>query len=161
MIITSKNTCLTIEHLERIIFDMGIIAPPSVGRDKEIKSAKTNKAFLREALVASMREIVTTEDGRKMTAAQAGAERLRNIFLYAESNTDSIAAGKLIFERVYGKAAVEKTEETKEMPKVVFALSSAGIEKLNEAARSPSLTDSEDDDAKVLVQTDDGKEYLA
>lgn len=141
---------------------MGIVAPPSIGKDREVdKTTKGNNAFLKDALLCSMREIVVTEDGRKMTAAQAGAERLKNIWLYAESNTDSIAAGKLIFERLYGKAAVEKVEEQKEMPKVIFALNDTGLEKLNEAARADIPPEEDTEGAQVLVQMDDGREFLA
>ena len=136
---------------------MGIIAPPSVGTDKPVKQ---DKGFLKDALLASMRELVITEDGRKLTAAQAGAERLKNIWLYAESNTDSIAAGKLIFERLYGKAAVEKVEEQKEMPKVIFALNDTGLEKLNEVSKKELPEGENSDDAGILVKTDDGEELL-
>ena len=140
---------------------MAILAPPNIGTDKSVKTVQSNKGFLKDALLSSMRELVTTEDGRTITAAQAGAERLKNIFLYAESNTDSIAAGKLIFERLYGKAAVERIDEQKEMPKVIFALNDTGLEKLNEAVKESEPKETDTDDAKVLVQMDDGKEYLA
>ena len=137
---------------------MGIIAPPSVGRNNT--SVVTDKTFLKDALYAKTREIVMTDDGRQLSVAQALADRLLNIALYAESNTDSIAASKLIFERLYGKAAIEKTEETKEMPKVIFALNDTGLEKLNVAA-AEAEPDKPEPEAKILVQTDDGKEFLA
>lgn len=138
---------------------MSIIAPPNVKKNNKLVKTDTN--FLKDALASTMREIVVTEDGRQMTVAQAGAERLKNIFLYAESNTDSIAAGKLIFERLYGKAAIEKVENTQEMPKVIFALQDAGVEKLNEIAKtSDSSFEENNEEPLIQVTTDDGKEYL-
>lgn len=136
---------------------MAIIAPPSVGTNKK---PKIDKMFLKDALAASMREIITTEDGRQMTVAQAGAERLKNIWLYAKSNTDSIAAGKLIFERLYGRAAVEKVEDTKEMPKVIFALGETDLKRLNQVAKEQSPQTDDDDDAGILIEDEDGKEIL-
>lgn len=141
---------------------MSILAPPSIGTNREVKKdTASGRNFLKDSLLSCTRELISTEDGRKMTVAQAIAHRLTNIALYAESNTDSIAASKLIFERLYGKAAVEKVEEQKEMPKVIFALNDAGLEKLNEVAKKELPPEENDDGAQILVQTDDGKEYLA
>lgn len=136
---------------------MGVIAPPTVEKDKK---QSLDKGLLKTALFSKTREIITTADGSQMLVAQALADRLINIALFSESNTDSIAASKLIFERLYGKAALEKVEETKEMPKVIFALNETGLEKINEAAASSDGSKPESD-PKILVKTDDGKEFLA
>lgn len=150
------------KYYEYIIKTMSIIAPPQVGTNREVKvSTGQAKNFLKDSLLACTREIMATEDGRKITVAQGIAHRLTNIALYAESNTDSIAASKLIFERLYGKAAVEKVEEQKEMPKVIFALNDTGLEKLNEAAKKTLPKEEDTDSAQILVETDDGKEFLA
>lgn len=135
---------------------MAIIAPPSVGKERPVSN---DKQFALNVLSAKMREIVTTEDGRQMTVAQAMAERLSNIAMFAESNTDSIAAQKLIYERVYGKAAVMKTEETKPMPKVVFALNDMTLKEVDESVNK-SLPPEESDEVGILVETDDGKEMI-
>lgn len=135
---------------------MSVLAPPSIN-DKKTKS-QLNKAFVKDALYSKTREIIMTDDGCQMSVAQALADRLVNIALFAESNTDSIAASKLIFERLYGKAAVEKVEETKEMPKVIFALNDTGLEKINAAAMETEKDTNPE--AKILVETDDGKEFL-
>jgi len=133
-----------------------VIAPPSAGNKKEVKK---DTGFLKAALVSKLRENVRFEDGRQMNVAQAMADRLVNIGLYAESNTDCIAAQKLIYERIYGKAAVEKVEETKEIPKVIFALKDSQLEQINLAAQSQS--EDEEPDAGILVEMDDGSEVLA
>lgn len=136
--------------------DMSIIAPPSTGKDRPVKS---DKQFALNVLSAKMRELVNTEDGRQMTVAQAMAERLANIAMFAESNTDAIAASKLIYERVYGKAAVMKTEEVKPMPKVVFALNDMTLKEVNDSVNKPSTVE-ENDEVGILVETDDGQEMI-
>lgn len=135
---------------------MGIIAPPSTGVEKKIK---TDKGFLKDALLSCMKDIVQTDDGRQLTAAQAGAERLTKIWLYAESNTDSIAAGKLIFERLYGKAAVEKVDEQREMPRLIFALKDKELEELNNVI-ADETGDKSDYEAGILIQKDNGEELI-
>lgn len=136
---------------------MGIIAPPTMAKEK--KQTKVDNNFLKNALTSKMREVLSTEDGRQMNIAQALADRLVNIALFAESNTDAIAASKLIFERVHGKAAVEKVDETREMPKVIFALQETGIEKINQAARA-NLPLDDDSPPKCLVKSDEGEFLL-
>lgn len=134
-----------------------IVNPPEIPAEK--KTAKKNNSFLKEALASKMKEIISCEDGRQMTVAQAGAERLANIMLYAESNTDSIAATKLIYERLYGKAAVEKKEEMREMPKVIFALNDTGIQKLSEVAIN-SEPDKEEPEPLIYAKFDTGEEFI-
>lgn len=138
---------------------MAVIAPPSINDRKE-KKIKTDSSFLKAALISGVRDIISTDNGM-MTKAQGIAERLLNIALYAESNTDAIAASKVIFERIYGKAAIEKVEEAKEMPKIVFALSDTGLEKINKAvAESNKEVDEDEQEIGVLAKTDDGEEFL-
>lgn len=134
---------------------MAIIAPPSVGTDKPVKN---DKNYALNVLSSKMREIVCTEDGRQMTVAQAMAERLANIAMFSESNTDAIAAQKLIYERVYGKAAVMKTDEAKPMPKVVFALNDMSLKDVNESVNKQ--LPEENDSVGFLVETDDGQEII-
>lgn len=135
---------------------MAIIAPPSTGKDKPVKN---DKQFALSVLSAKMRELVSTEDGRQMTVAQAMAERLTNIAMFAESNSDSIMAQKLIYERLYGKAAVMKTEEVKPMPKVVFALNDMTLREVDSSVNK-SLPPEDNDEVGILVETDDGKEMI-
>lgn len=135
---------------------MAIIAPPSIGKDRP---AKNDNQFLLKVLSAKVRELVTTEDGRQMTVAQAMAERLTNIGMFAESNADAINAQKLIYERLYGKAAVMKTDDVKPMPKVVFALNDMTLKEVNDSVNKPSLAE-ENNEVGILVETDDGQEMI-
>ena len=134
---------------------MAIIPAPSTGKDKPVKN---DKQFALNVLSSKMREMVYTEDGRQMTVAQAIAERLANIAMFSESNTDAISASKLIYERVYGKAAVMKTDEVKPMPKVVFALNDMGLKEVSESVNKQ--VPEENDGVGFLVETDDGQEMI-
>nr|DAF75576.1 MAG TPA: hypothetical protein [Caudoviricetes sp.] len=135
---------------------MAIIAPPSTGKDKPVT---VDKKFLLRVLSAKMRELVSTEDGRQMTVAQAMAERLTNVAMFAESNSDAIMAQKLIYERLYGKAAVMKTDEVKPMPKVVFALNDMTLKEVDNSVNK-NLPSEDNDEIGILVETDDGKEMI-
>lgn len=135
---------------------MSIIAPPSAGKNRPVKN---DRQFALNVLSAKMRELVSTEDGRQMTVAQAMAERLSNIAMFAESNTDAIAASKLIYERVYGKAAVMKTDDVKPMPKVVFALNDMTLKEVNDSVNKPFPAEG-GDEIGILVETDDGQELI-
>lgn len=138
---------------------MQVEIPKSLAKNthKEIKNPRQSAIF---NLSAKMNELVSTDDGRTMTVAQAIADRLASIAMFAESNTDSIAASKLIYDRLYGKAAIEKREDVKPMPKVVFALNDMGIEKVAASVNIPTIEEEDTDNAGILVQTDDGKEMI-
>lgn len=133
-----------------------IIAPVSK------TTGKTGKSFLSDALQAKTKELVNGESGM-MSAAQAMAERLVNIAIYAESNADAISAQKLIYDRLQGKAAVIKDDETKPMPKVVFSLTQDGLDKVNESRDKKILdiAEAEDDGSGLIIaETDDGKIFV-
>ncbi|MCQ2086578.1 MAG: hypothetical protein MJZ37_00680 [Bacilli bacterium] len=136
---------------------MSIVPAPKI---TEKKSKDKNSTALTEALSTNLSRLITTSDGRQMTAAQAMAERLVNISIFAEANSDAIAAQKLIYDRVQGKAAVMKVDETKPMPKVVFALTEDGLDKVN-ASRNLVLdaVDNDEDESLVIAEMD-GKSYV-
>ena len=136
---------------------MSIVPAPKI---TEKKSKDKNNTALTEALSTNLSRLITTSDGRQMTAAQAMAERLVNISIFAEANSDAIAAQKLIYDRVQGKAAVMKVDETKPMPKVVFALTEDGLDKVN-ASRNLVLdaVDNDEDESLVIAEMD-GKSYV-
>lgn len=140
---------------------MAIKAPP-MNTGKQARDVKPNKSFLSEALSAKTRELVQTEDGRYITVGQMMAERLANIAMFASSNTDAIAAQKLIYERLQGKAAVAKDEDVKPMPKVVFTLTSDGLDKVNEAKDKTIIeaADVEDNGEAPIIAEIDGKFYV-
>jgi hypothetical protein len=135
--------------------------PPKhiVKNKKNSISAIPSKTELTDALVAKTRELVTTEDGRVITVAQLMAERLVNIATMAACNADAISAQKVIYERLVGKAAVVKTDETKPMPKVVFALSEDELDDVNAATKIAEIAEVEDDGSGLVIATIDGKVY--
>lgn len=133
---------------------MNIFAPPSEHKDRPVK---TDPKFLATSLNSTLRELVELEDGRTVTKAQAISERLVDIAIFSSSNADSVSAAKLVFDRVLGKAAVQKTEEIQEMPKVILALRDDDLNSMAKKAEK-ALPEQEDDPA-ILVETNDG-EYL-
>ena len=138
-----------------------IIAPP-VSSGHKNRELKENKTALSDALSSNLRKLVYTDDNRQIAIAQAMAERPTNIAVYAESNTDAIAAQKLIYERVQGKAAVVKVDESKPMPKVIFSLTEESLDKVNDS-RTKTLIDiseAEDDGSGLIVAEIDGKAYV-
>lgn len=108
-----------------------IVEAPVTSYEK--KPVKQNKGYLNECLASSMRELTFTKDGRQITKAQAITERVVSIAMYAESNSDALAASRFIFERLGGKAAVMKDEEVKPMPMISFTLNTEGYEKIKAA----------------------------
>lgn len=138
---------------------MGIVAPPTKSGDKN-KEVKVNKSFLSDALRSRMRQLTNGENG-VVTVAQAMADRLIQIATYAESNTDAVAAQKLIYERVEGKAAVIKADESKPMPRVVFSLTQDDLDKVNDAA-SAVIEDleNENDGEGLIIATMDNKTFV-
>lgn len=137
---------------------MAVLAPPSISKKREVKASKN---YLREVASSKLRELVRTDDGRMITKAEAMIERQMNIILYAESNTDSVSAFKGIKELVYGKAAQEKIEDTKETPRIIFALKEDESRKIEDIAREAERTpDNEEPETPFHVQIDSGEEML-
>lgn len=116
---------------------------------------KISPSAITDALASATRKLVQTDEG-VMTAAQVLAERLVNIGMFAASNADAVSAQKLIYERLVGKAAVVKTDESKPMPKIVFNLTQDGLDKVNEAGTNNVIEASgvEDDGSGLVVITD-------
>ena len=74
------------------------------------------------------------------------------IAINSSSNTDSIAASKVIFERIEGRAAVMDNNEVKEMPKVVFTCRDEDLQTVAKKIES--------DEEQVLVETEGGEEFI-
>lgn len=134
---------------------MIISQPPSANKDRPVKQ---DSKYLSTCLNSVLRELVTTEDGRKLTKAQAISDRLVSIAIFSESNADSVSAAKLIFDRVLGKAAVQKDTDVKEMPKVILAMREDDLQQIEEKA-GVQITE-EEEEPVVAVKTDTGDEYL-
>lgn len=112
----------------------------------------TNKKILDSTLARRLGEPITV-DGTTMTVAQALANRLIDIALFAESNKDAVTASKLIFERVNGKAAVMVDDTKEEMPPVTFRLSTEGVKKLEELKNIPAAVESEPS-GRIVAEVD-------
>jgi hypothetical protein len=130
---------------------MNVIAPPEENSVRTL--TKPDKRFLSKSLVSELRQIETLPDGRRVTKGQLLAERLIDIAINSNSNTDSIMASKLIFDRIEGRAAVLEHKEVQEMPKVVFACREDQLSTIAEKVN-------EDGSDSVLVKTDSGEEYI-
>lgn len=130
---------------------MNVIAPPEENSVRTL--TKPDKKFLSKSLVSELRQIETLPDGRRVTKGQLLAERLIDIAINSNSNTDSIMASKLIFDRIEGRAAVLEHKEVQEMPKVVFACREDQLSTIAEKVN-------EDGSDSVLVKTDSGEEYI-
>lgn len=136
---------------------MSVIAPPSV---REGKTDKKDKMYFSKCCATELRRMIRLDDGRQMSVAQAGAERLANIMLYAESNIDAINAAKVLFDRVEGKPAVIKTEDAKPMPKMVIKLNNVQYERGRSLAEESEYEDyTEDEEPKLHIEMDNGQEY--
>lgn len=134
---------------------MGIVAPPKEHTDRPVKA---DPKFLATSLNSTLRSLVELPDGRKVTKSQAISEMLVDTALFAESTADRISAAKLIFDRVLGKAAVQKTEEVQEMPKVVLALRDDELEDISKKAENKLSVIEEE--PVVLAETEDGEFLL-
>lgn len=130
---------------------MNVIAPPEENSVRTL--TKPDKRFLSKSLVSELRQIETLPGGRRVTKGQLLAERLIDIAINSNSNTDSIMASKLIFDRIEGRAAVLEHKEVQEMPKVVFTCREDQLSTIAEKVN-------EDGSDSVLVKTDSGEEYI-
>ena len=156
---SQKFLLTTIDNLNNHC-NMGYITPPPTSGD--IKTGvKVNKTLLSDALQAKTKQLINGENGL-ITVAQAMAERLVNIAVFAESNTDAIAAQKLIYDRLQGKAVAVKDDETKPMPKVVFSLTQDGLDKVNESRDKEikEFADIEDDGSGLVIAEMDNKIFV-
>ena len=129
---------------------MNVIAPPEESSVKTL--TKPDKRFLSKSLISELRQVETLADGRRVTKGQLIAERLIDIAVNSTSNTDAIAASKVIFERIEGRAAVMDNNEVKEMPKVVFTCRDEDLQTVAKKIES--------DEEQVLVETEGGEEFI-
>lgn len=149
---------IQIVYLGRKEAGMAVMAPPAISKDKKVKG---DRNYLREVASSHLRELVRTSDGRMITKGEAGIERIMDIMMYAESNTDSIAAFKAVKELLYGRAAQEKTEDTRETPRIIFALREDESRRIEEVARQAEKTPGgEEPETPFRVEIEGGGELL-
>ena len=100
-------------------------------------------------------------DGSRKTQWQAVVDRLYKTAIYAESDKDATSAAKVIAERLFGRAPVQKQDNEHEIPAIIFAERGDELELITEkAARAED--DPEDYDGPMVagVQFEDGSEMI-
>ena len=139
---------------------MGIISLTNKQREKQYTGSK--KA-LSEAMSYAANEFVDSPlDGTRKTQWQAVVDRLYKTAIYAESDKDATSAAKVIAERLFGRAPVQKQENKHEIPAIIFAERGDTLEQITEkAARAEADPDDYDGLTKIGIVMDDGTEIIA
>ncbi len=135
---------------------MGIIAPPT----KKAPSG-TKKAMAEAMSYAANTFIKSPVTGERTTQWQAVVDRLYKTAIYAESDKDATSAAKVIAERLFGRAPVQKQENKHEIPAIIFAERGDELTQIAEKA-SRAEDDPEDYEGplNVGIKFDDGSELI-
>lgn len=136
---------------------MGIIAP----REKRQENRYTgSKRALAEAMSYAANEYIESPvTGEKVTKWQAVVDRLYNTAVYAESDKDATSAAKVIAERLFGRAPVQKQEKMTEIPVVVLAPREGEIKAIQDkAARAETDEDDAEDITPINITLESGEE---
>ena len=138
---------------------MPIIAPEKTSKSKQYAGSK--KA-LNEAMSYAASEFIESPiDGSRKTRWQAVVDRLYNTAIYAESDKDATSAAKVIAERLFGRAPVQKQENKHEIPAIIFAERGDELTQIAEkASRAEDDPDDYDGPLNVGIQFDDGSELI-
>lgn len=138
---------------------MGIISPGP----KQNKHAPmgTKKAMTEAMSYAANQIIVSPVDGSQTTQWQAVVDRLYKTAIYAESDKDATSAAKVIAERLFGRAPVQKQENKHEIPAIIFAERGDTLEQITEKAQRAEA-DPEDYEGitPIGIQFEDGSEMI-
>ena len=136
------------------------IFPGNKSKEKQYKGSK--KALSDAMFYAASQYIESPVTGEKITQWQAVVDRLYKTAIYAESDKDATSAAKVIAERLFGRAPVQKQENKNEIPKIVFAARGDELEQIAEkASRAEADPDDYDGMTKVAVTFEDGTEMIA
>lgn len=135
---------------------MGIIAPHT----KNAPSG-TKKAMAEAMSYAANTFIKSPVTGERTTQWQAVVDRLYKTAIYAESDKDATSAAKVIAERLFGRAPVQKQENKHEIPAIIFAERGDELTQIAEKA-SRAEDDPEDYEGplNVGIKFDDGSELI-
>lgn len=136
---------------------MGIISPTN---NTKTSSYQGSKKALAEAMSYAAQQIIESPiDGTRMSMWQAVVKRLYNTAIYAESDKDATSAAKVIAERLFGRAPVQKQENKHEIPAIVFTVKNSEIKDIEEKA-ARAEPDAQDDSGitPIEIQLDDGSE---
>ena len=135
---------------------MGYITP-------NVKQAPSGKKGMAEMMsYAANQFIQSPNDGTRITQWQAIVDRLYKTAIYAESDKDATSAAKVIAERLFGRAPVQKQEKKHEIPAIIFAERGDELTQIaDKAARAETDPEDYDGPLKFGVQFEDGSELIA
>lgn len=138
---------------------MGIISPTNKNRTKPYTGSK--KALSEAMSYAANQYVVSPMTGEKTTQWQAVVDRLYKTAIYAESDKDATSAAKVIAERLFGRAPVQKQESKHEIPAIIFAERGDTLEQITEkATRAEEDSDDYEGMTKFGVTFEDGSEMI-
>lgn len=135
---------------------MGYITP------KVKKAPSGSKKAMAEMMTYAANQFIQSPvNGVQVTQWQAVVDRLYKTAIYAESDKDATSAAKVIAERLFGRAPVQKQENKHEIPAIIFAERGDELTQIAEKA-SRAEDDPEDYDGpmNIGVQFEDGSELI-
>lgn len=137
---------------------MGIIAPTN----KTSRAPSGTKKAMNEAMSYAANEFIASPvDGSQKTQWQAVVDRLFKTAIYAESDKDATSAAKVIAERLFGRAPVQKQENKHEIPAIIFAEKGDELEVIaDKASRAEPDPDDYDGMTNIGITLDDGSEMI-
>lgn len=138
---------------------MGIIAPTN---KTSVKAPSGSKKAMNEAMSYAANEFISSPvDGVQKTQWQAVVDRLFKTAIYAESDKDATSAAKVIAERLFGRAPVQKQESKHEIPAIIFAEKGDELEVIaDKASRAEPDPDDYDGMTNIGITLDDGSEMI-
>jgi hypothetical protein len=138
---------------------MSIIAPEKNPKTKPYSGSK--KAMTEAMSYAANQFVQSPLDGSRKTQWQAVVDRLYKTAIYAESDKDATSAAKVIAERLFGRAPVQKQENKHEIPAIIFAERGDELTQIAEKA-SRAEEDPEDYEGpmNIGIQFEDGSEMI-
>lgn len=134
---------------------MGYITP-------NVKQAPSGKKAMAEMMSYAANQFISSPmDGSRITQWQAVVDRLYKTAIYAESDKDATSAAKVIAERLFGRAPVQKQENKHEIPAIIFAERGDELTQIAEkASRAEADPDDYEGPLNVGIQFDDGTEMI-
>lgn len=136
---------------------MGIIVPTN--KNKDYKPSGSKKALSSVMSYAANQYTSSPLTGDRVTQWQAVVDRLYKTAIYAESDKDATSAAKVIAERLFGRAPVQKQENKHEIPAIIFAERGDALEDITEKA-SRAEPDYEEGSLNFGVKFEDGSEMI-
>ena len=138
---------------------MGIIAPNNKVNNKPYSGSK--KALAEAMSYAANQYVESPMTGEKTTQWQAVVDRLYKTAIYAESDKDATSAAKVIAERLFGRAPVQKQENKHEIPAIIFAERGDELTQIAEkASRAEDDPDDYEGTTPIGIQFEDGSEMI-